>query len=421
MILLKNGFFIDPINLKISKSDILINDGKVKEIGKINIKKKKVRVINLENKFVAPTLFDIHVHCRVPGKEYAEDFYSVSKAAIKGGILDLVAMPNTVETTDDIVILKKLIKKVKKESLVNIYFTSAITQQQEGMEIVDISSNSKYVVGFTDDGKWVCNLEIMEEAMKKSFEFGKKVFSHPQIPYNNGVLNEGKISKKFNVLGIPSWTEYMAVWRDCVAAIVLDLPLHLQHLSTTFSVEIVREAKKLNNKITAETCPHYFWFSEDDVKDANFKMNPPLRKREDLKAIINAISEGVIDVIASDHAPHTVAEKSLGIERSPFGVIGLETLFVASVDKLYLEKKIPLEKIVRMLSFKPASICGVDKGYICRGKSADILVFSFEKWKYDISYSKSRNSPFLGMDFKTKIDMVIKNGKILYENGRFFI
>lgn len=419
MILLKGGFVIDTLNLDIKKNDVLIDKGIIKRIGRISAKVKKV--INLEGKFVAPALLDMHVHCRVPGKEYAEDFFSVSKAAIRGGISSIVAMPNTTPVTDNVNILKRLIRKVRKESTINVFFTSAITQAQEGKYSVNVEANSKYVVGFSDDGKWVLNIELMADVMKRAFKKGKIILSHPQFPYPNGVINEGRISKKLNLLGIPVYTEYIAVFRDCMIAIIEDLPLHLQHLSSLVSVDIVRMAKKINPKITAETCPHYFWFSEDDVKNPNFKMNPPLRTKKDVEGIIEGILDGSIDVIATDHAPHTVEEKKLSFDRAPFGVIGLETLLPASIDKLHIERKIPLAKIIRMMSLNPAKICRVDYGFLKEGDLANICVFSFKNWRYTDSCSKSLNTPFLGMEFKTKVEMVFVNGKLVYEDDRFYI
>lgn len=421
MILLKNGYLIDTINLEIKKRDILINGKKIRRISD-KISSKKAKIIDLSGKFVSPAIFDMHVHSRVPGKEYAEDFSSLSKACLRGGIGSIVVMPNTVEVTDDVNILKRLKRISNQKSPLDVYFTSAITDCEEGRELVDFEKNSKYIVAFTDDGRWVINTKLMEDAVIKAHRFGRIVLSHPQLPYPTGSINEGKRARDLSVLGIPSYTEYLAVFRDCLIAILTNLPLHLQHLSCGFSVDLVREAKRINSKITAETCPHYFWFCEDDVVDANFKMNPPLRTKKDIQKIIDAIKKEIIDVIATDHAPHTPVEKSLGIEKAPFGVIGVETLLPSSIDKLHIEEKIAIEKIISMMSINPAKILNIkDKGFLKEGLDADIVVFSFNGWQYNHSYSKSKNSPFLGMKFRTKVEMTIIKGKILYENERFFI
>lgn len=421
MILLKGGYLIDTKGLEIKKKDILIEGRKIKRISH-NISPRGAKVVDVRDKFIAPALCDMHVHSRVPGKEYAEDFYSLSKACLRGGIGSVVVMPNTVEVTDDINILKRLKKISKSQSPLDVYFTSAITECEEGKELVNFKKNSKYVVGFTDDGRWLSNSKLMDEAIKMSLRVKKIILSHPQFPISDGHINEGKVSKYLRISGIPSYTEYIAVFRDCLLAILNNSPLHLQHISCGFSVDLIKEAKKINSRITAETCPHYFWFCEEDVVNANFKMNPPLRTKKDVKRIIDGIKEGTIDVIATDHAPHTPCEKSLPLEKAPFGVIGVETLFSASVDKLHIQEKIPLEKIISMMSLHPAKVLNMeDKGFLSEGLEASLFVFSFNGWEYKYSYSKSRNSPFLGKRFKTKVEMTMLKGKILYDNDRFFI
>lgn len=421
MILLKGGYLIDTKHLEIKKRDILIEGRKIKRISQ-KLSLKGTKVIDVSGKFIAPALFDMHVHSRVPGKEYAEDFYSLSKACLRGGVGGIVVMPNTVEVTDDIHILKRLKKISNLQSPLNIYFTSAITECEEGKNLVDFKKNSKYVVGFTDDGRWLFSSKLMDEAIKMSLMVKRIILSHPQLPISNGHINEGKVSKYLKISGIPSYTEYIAVFRDCLLAILNNSPLHLQHISCGFSVDLIKEAKKINSKITAETCPHYFWFCEEDVVDANFKMNPPLRGKKDIKRIIDGVKEGTIDVIATDHAPHTPCEKSLSLEKAPFGVIGVETLFSASVDKLHVQEKIPIEKIIAMMSLNPAKILNIkDKGFLSEGLDADLIVFSFNEWEYRYSYSKSRNSPFLGKKFKSRVEMTMLKGKMLYDNERFFI
>ncbi|MGC8866973.1 MAG: dihydroorotase [Elusimicrobiales bacterium] len=416
MMLLKNGFVVDTLTGSIEKKDILIKGRIIKSIGKVSVSRSKIKkVFDLKGRFVIPALVDIHVHSRVPGKEYAEDFSTISKQALRGGIGRIVTMANTIPVADDEQTLRYIKKRAAKESLITVFQTSAITENQEGKKIVDIERNSRYALGFSDDGRWVFKSELMIEAMKRAWRCGKKVFSHPQIPFE-AVLNRKMFLRRYK--GIPSFTEYLAVFRDCMIAIVENIPLHLQHISTKQACQIIREAKKINPLITAETCPHYMWFSEDDVKDANFKMNPPLRKRKDVDEVIRGVMDGTIEVIASDHAPHTEIEKSLGFEKSPFGVIGLETLLPASVDKLHIEKKMPLVEVIKRLTINPSSVVGINAGFLREGSSADICVFSFSSWLYDSSFSKSKNSPFLGMRFKSKVDMTFVAGRLLYENGR---
>ena len=289
MILLKNAFVID--GEKLEKKDILISQNQIRKISdKIN--NKRAKIVKANGLVAIPSLIDIHVHSRVPGKEDAEDFLSLTKAALSGGVGTVVLMPNTEPATDNPKILKTLIKKAKKESCLNILFSSAGTKNREGKYLVNVKENSKHSVSFTDDGGWIKDSILMEKLLILADKYGKKVFSHPQTNYE-GFINEGKISKKLNIKGINRKTEYMAVLRDCILSIITNTPLHLQHISVKESVEIIKEAKKLNSKITAETAPHYFCFTEENIKDLNpdFKMNPPLRTEEDRLAIIKALKD----------------------------------------------------------------------------------------------------------------------------------
>lgn len=423
MILLKNVFLVDVEKYKITKSDILISDNKIKKISD-RIKYKNARKIKSDGLFALPCLIDIHVHSRVPGKEKAEDFFSLTKAALRGGVGSVLLMPNTTPPTDNTLILKKLIKKAKSESCINILFTSAATEKRDGKKIVNVKEISPYVKGFTDDGSWVENTEIMIELLIKANKYGKRVFSHPQIK-ETGVINDGIVAEKLKIPGMNRKNEYTAVFRDCLLSIITQTPLHLQHISTKESVEIIKEAKKLNPLITAETAPHYFCFTEEKLKTLNtdFKMNPPLRTEEDRKVLIKALKEGVIDIIATDHAPHTDEEKKQPIEKAPFGVTGLETLLSSSLTELYFNNKIPVEKIISAMSLKPAQIINIkQRGIIKEGFFADIALMDINsKWKVDSFYSKSSNSPFKDMTLKGENIITIINGIIRYENNKFFI
>lgn len=424
MILIKNVNLVDTINLKTQKTDILISDGIIKRISdKIN--NKKAKLIKGEGLFAIPSLIDLHVHSRVPGKEEAEDYISLTKACLSGGVGSVVLMPNTNPPTDNINILKKLIKKAKKESVINILFSSAATVSREGKKVVRIGENARFAVCFSDDGSWISNFKIAKEVMIKSFQYGKKLFSHPEISHKSGVINEGLVSKRLNIPAIPRETEYLAVLRDSILSIIAQTPVHFQHISAKESVEIIRIAKKLNPYITAETAPHYFCFSEKNLEklDSNFKMNPPLRTEEDRKAIIEGLRDNTIDVIATDHAPHTDREKKQEITKSPFGVIGLETLLSASLTELWQKNKIPFEYVISLMTKKPADIINLkNRGVIKEGFVADISIIEpLKKWKVESFYSKSSNSPFKGKTLSGKNIITILNGIIRYENDRFFI
>ncbi len=422
MIIIKNPFIITENGIE--KKDILISNEKITKISdKISIKNAKK--INGEGFFLIPALIDIHVHTRVPGKEKAEDFHSLTKAALSGGVGTIVAMPNTKPVQDNSQILKKLKIEARKISPLNILFASSITKNLEGKEIVNVKENSKYVCSFTDDGFWVEDINIMAEILLKAKKYGKIVFSHPQFKKEQGVINEGRISRKYNLPGIPEELEYIAVFRDCLLSVILDTPLHLQHISTKKSIYIIREAKRLNRHITAETAPHYFCFTEDNLENLNpnFKMNPPLRTEQDRKEIIKAIRDGTIDIIATDHAPHSEEEKDLGIEKAPCGVIGLETLLSASLTELYFKNKIPLEIIIPKMTLNPSKLIKVEKrGLLKEGFYADLTIFDLDKeWKVENFYSKSSNSPFKGKTLKGKNIITIIKGKVLYRDGEFFL
>ncbi|HOJ86691.1 MAG TPA: dihydroorotase [Elusimicrobiales bacterium] len=421
MILLKNAFVIN--GEKLEKKDILISQNRIRKISdKIN--NKRAKIVNANGLVAIPSLIDIHVHSRVPGKEEAEDFLSLTRAALSGGVGTVLLMPNTEPATDNPKILKTLIKKAKKESCLNMLFSSAATKNRQGSHLVDVKENSKYAVSFTDDGTWIKDSCVMEKLLILADKYEKKVFSHPQTNYE-GFINEGKISKKLNIKGINRKTEYMAVLRDCILSIITNTPLHLQHISVKESIEIIKEAKKLNPKITAETAPHYFCFTEENIKDLNsdFKMNPPLRTEEDRLAIIKALKDGTIDAIATDHAPHTVKEKAKPIEEAPFGVIGLETMLSASITELFIKNKFPLSLVISLMTSNPAKIINIkNRGIIKEGYIADISLIDIrKKWNVKSFYSKSENSPFKKMTLTGKNIMSIINGKIRYENDRFFI
>ncbi|MEF3280277.1 MAG: dihydroorotase [Elusimicrobiota bacterium] len=423
MLLIKNSIIIDPLSKTQKKADILIDNGIIRRIS-YSITIKRAKVIDARGMWCIPGIIDMHVHTRVPGKEYAEDFSSVTKAALSGGVGSIVVMPNTKPPLDNADIIKKFLVRSQKFPL-KFYFTSAITRGRKGCVLTDIKNISRYVVAFTDDGSWVEKSFLMEEALVLAKKYGRKVFSHCEWPYIRGAVNEGIVSNILGIPPIPPWLEYSAVWRDVSISVLLKVPIHIQHVSLKESLDIIEEGKKLNHQITVETCPHYFFFTEKDVLKggANFKMNPPLRKESDRKSIISAIKNDLIDVIATDHAPHSQLEKEKGLIKAPFGVIGLETLIASSITMLYHKNKISPLKFIDKLTLNPARILGLKKtGVLKEGYFADIsLIDPNKEWVVENFYSKSKNSPFCGKKLIGKNIMTIIKGKIVYENGRFFI
>ena len=341
--IIKNGYVIDPANKKEGLFDILISGSKIKKVAK-NIEAKDEKIIDAKNKTVAPGLIDIHVHLREPGREDMETVASGTKAAIAGGITSVCSMPNTEPAIDSPESLKQLKAVIKKDAVTNVFVVSAITKGRLGKEIVDMKTMKKEnIVALSDDGSSVQDESTMLGALKKSKENDLLIISHCEDRNisKNGVVNEGIIATKLGLRGIPKKAEYEFVKRDIKLAQKAKARLHIAHVSTKESVDIIRKAKKRGINITAETAPHYFSITEDAcvTYDTRTKMNPPLRSKEDLLAVIEGLKDGTIDAVASDHAPHGKHEKEIEFEFASFGIIGLETLLGLSVINL-VDKKI---------------------------------------------------------------------------------
>lgn len=418
--IIKNGYVIDPANKKEGLFDILISGSKIKKVAK-NIEAKDEKIIDAKNKTVAPGLIDIHVHLREPGREDMETVASGTKAAIAGGITSVCSMPNTEPAIDSPESLKQLKAVIKKDAVTNVFVVSAITKGRLGKEIVDMKTMKKEnIVALSDDGSSVQDESTMLGALKKSKENDLLIISHCEDRNisKNGVVNEGIIATKLGLRGIPKKAEYEFVKRDIKLAQKAKARLHIAHVSTKESVDIIRKAKKRGINITAETAPHYFSITEDAcvTYDTRTKMNPPLRSKEDLLAVIEGLKDGTIDAVASDHAPHGKHEKEIEFEFASFGIIGLETLLGLSVINLVDKKIISWKKLIELVSATPAKILGLkNKGNLSPGSDADIVIIDPGKeWIYtkDSIVSKSKNSPFIDWTLKGKIIDVIVGGKL---------
>ena len=418
--IIKNGYVIDPANKKEGLFDILISGSKIKKVAK-NIEAKDEKIIDAKNKTVAPGLIDIHVHLREPGREDMETVASGTKAAIAGGITSVCSMPNTEPAIDSPESLKQLKAVIKKDAVTNVFIVSAITKGRLGKEIVDMKTMKKEnIVALSDDGSSVQDESTMLGALKKSKENDLLIISHCEDRNisKNGVVNEGIIATKLGLRGIPKKAEYEFVKRDIKLAQKAKARLHIAHVSTKESVDIIRKAKKRGINITAETAPHYFSITEDAcvTYDTRTKMNPPLRSKEDLLAVIEGLKDGTIDAVASDHAPHGKHEKEIEFEFASFGIIGLETLLGLSVINLVDKKIISWKKLIELVSATPAKILGLkNKGNLSPGSDADIVIIDPGKeWIYtkDSIVSKSKNSPFIDWTLKGKIIDVIVGGKL---------
>ncbi len=426
-ILIKNGIIIDPSQKLEKKLDLLINNDKILLI-KENINLKNIKVINAKNCVVSPGLIDIHTHLREPGNEEKETIATGTRAAVAGGITTVFCMPNTVPPIDNQAAVEFITLKARNEGVIDVRVVGTITKNRQGEELAEIGElKTTGVVAISDDGDPVMNSKIMRRALEYSKMFDIPVISHCEDKNlsKNGVMNEGIISTLLGLRGIPKEAEEIMVIRDIILARLTGGKLHITHVTTKNSVEFIRKAKKDGINITCDTAPHYFTLTEEYVKgndiktvyNTNAKVNPPLRTKEDVLAIIDGIKDDTIDCIASDHAPHTAEEKSKEFDLAPFGIIGLETLLPLCITVLYHQNKISLTKIIEKLTLSPAKIFCLNKGSLKPGSQADIVIFDpNEEFEVKKFYSKSSNSPFIGWKLKGKVKYTLYKGEILFKD-----
>jgi dihydroorotase len=452
-ILIKNGLVIDPGQRIENIRDILVENGKIKAVSK-NIKisaKTDIENYNARGKWVIPGAIDIHVHTREPGlpdsarhlahrqagNKESETIRTASMSAASGGITSILAMPNTIPPVDSGEIIKRLKKISEKESLINVFFSGTITKNRSGFEISDIEGLVRAgAVAITDDGNSVMNSEILRQALIISKKFRIPVLEHCEDVNisDKGVVNDGNFLKSLalkhhgvnnakRLKGIPRESEVLIAARDVILSAFTGVPIHVQHVSCAETVNILKMAKKMKLPVTAETCPHYFSLTENDIlyPDANFKMKPPLRTKRDVEEIKKGLNDGTIDAIASDHAPHSPEKKLSGFEKAPFGIIGLETLIPLTLTKLVHKKIINKTRMVQLLSLNPAKILKIKtKGSLKPGHDADITIINPEKnFVVHDFYSKSKNSPFIGMKLKGQAVATIVDGRFVFKDGIF--
>jgi dihydroorotase len=424
-LLIKNGIIVEPSKNLQQQLDILIENDKIIRIAKKIELKEKIETIDAKNYILSPGLIDIHTHLREPGNEDEETIATGTRAAAAGGFTTIFCMPNTNPPIDNQATVELVMLKAKNEGLINVLPVGCITKQRKGEELTEIGElKNAGVVAISDDGSSVKNSKIMRRALEYTKMFDLVTISHCEDTdlSKEGSVNEGKVSTLLGLRGIPKEAEEIMVIRDIILASLTQSKLHITHISTKGSVEFIRQAKKNGITITCDVTPHHFVLTEDKLLehpyDTNLKMNPPLRTQEDVAAIINAIKDDVIDCIASDHAPHTIEEKSKEFASAPFGIIGLETVFPLCITYLYYQNKIPLIKIIEKLTTNPAKIFNLKtKGKLELGSDADITIFSLnEELVVKNFYSKSSNSPFIGWKLKGKIKYTICNGKIVFKS-----
>jgi dihydroorotase len=420
-ILIRGGRVIDPKKKLDDRLDILIKEKTIVKIGKI-IREKDAQIIDAKGCIVSPGFIDLHCHLRDPGRPDKETIETGSKSAVAGGFTSICCMPNTEPAIDNEGIVNYIYKKAAQVGLCRVFPIAAITKKRAGMEITEFGELIRAgVKGFSDDGDTVANANVLRHAFEYSKAFDIPIFEHP-IDENlaqGGLMNEGIVSTRLGLKGSPAIAEEVIVARDLLLAEFTGARLHLCHISTKGALDLIRKAKKRGVKVTCETCPHYFYYHDEVLEsfDANYKVNPPIRSEEDRQAVIAGLSDGTIDCIATDHAPHCRAEKELEFANAPYGMIGFETALPMITKELITDKKFTWPDILAKLTSNPAKIINEKPGAIKQDVIADLTIFDPEKkWRCtgDKIYSKSKNTPLLDKELTGRVINVIIDGEIKY-------
>lgn len=425
-ILIKNGRVLDPKNHVDSVMDLYIEDGEIVQMEPdIDMDGGDIEEIDASGLIVAPGLVDMHCHLREPGFEYKEDIETGTRSAAMGGFTSIACMPNTKPVIDNRAVVEYIINRAKEAGLVNVYPIGAATKGLKGEELAEIGElKFAGVVAVSDDGRPVESPALMRNAMQYAAMFDTPVISHCEEMSlsEGGSMNEGAVATRLGLRGISRASEEVMVSRDAILAQTYNLPVHIAHVSTRGSVEIVRHAKSMGVPITCETCPHYFTLTEDAVAgfDTNAKMNPPLRTADDVAAVIEGLVDGTIDAIATDHAPHHIDEKNVEFDLAANGIVGFETALALGITYLVRPGHLSLSQLIDKMSGNPAEILGLNKGQLKTGKPADIVIFDPEKqWTVDPAafQSKSKNSPFGGFTLSGRVEYTIVSGNIVVRQG----
>ncbi len=436
-LLIKGGQVINPATGMDEVADVYVEDGKVSQIGK-GLKVKADQKIDAKGCYVMPGFIDMHVHLRDPGFEQKETIETGCQAAAHGGFTTILAMPNTKPVVDNPDVVEYVHNKAKSVGCVNVMQVGAVTKGQKGVELSDIEGMAKVGIrAISEDGKSVMNAQLYREAMQKAAELDLTVLAHCEDinMVNGGVMNQDKHSEELGLRGITNSVEDIIVARDIMLSKETGARLHLCHCSTYESVNMVKHAKMEGIHVSAEVCPHHFTLTSDDIHkvdatihqeqqisieadaDTNFKMNPPLRTKRDVEMLKEGLRDGIMDVIATDHAPHTFEEKNTSMKKAPFGIVGLETAVCLTYSELVLGGYLTPMQMAEKMSYNPAKIIGIEKGDISEGKTADIVIFDPEK-TYTIDKnkfaSKGRNTPFHGRKVTGKVMYTIVDGAVVY-------
>jgi len=421
-LLIRNGRVIDPSSGLDETLDVLIAEGKIVSV-EPRIEGVDAAVIDASRLVVAPGFIDMHTHVREPGQEKKEDIVSASRAAARGGFTTICAMPNTNPVNDSRRVTEYIITESRKRAIINILPIAAITKGLAGEELTDMDDlTASGAVAFSDDGRGVQNSRLMKLALDRAEKLNALIIEHCEDSNLSlgGVMNEGPTSLLLGLQGIPAAAEDVMVSRDIILAAGAGARLHIAHLSTRGAVDLVREARRKKIQVTAEVTPHHLVLADTALKtrDPNLKVNPPIRGAEDVQALHEAIKDRIVDVFATDHAPHQTDQKGLGFAQAPFGIAGLETAISLLLDRLVSRQVIPLAQLIEMFSSRPAEILGLRaKGRILPGADADLTILNLHReMTVDVRHfvSKSRNSPFDGWRLKGAPEMTIRGGRVVY-------
>lgn len=420
-LLIKNGTVINPGDKKITKADVLVTDGVISKVAS-GLKDAADETYDAKGCYVMPGFIDLHVHLRDPGLEYKEDIQTGGAAALHGGFTTIVAMPNTKPVADKPDVINYVKNKAEAVTKVHVLQAGAVTKGQKGEELSDIRGMAAAgSPAISEDGKSVMNAQLYREGMKIAAEEGLAVLAHCEDinMVHGGVLNADAKSKELGFAGITNSVEDVIVARDILLAKETGVRLHLCHCSTKDSVRMVELAKEEGLPVTAEVCPHHFCMTSDDITedDANYKMNPPLRTKEDVEALKKGLADDIMDVIATDHAPHAAREKEQGIQKAPFGIVGLETAAALTYTELVKPGILTPMQMAEKMSYNPAKVLGLEKGTVVEGSHADLTIFDPEcEWVIDPAefLSKGKNTPFGGKKVTGKVKATIVDGEIAY-------
>lgn len=422
-ILIRNGQVVDPSSKTEGRFDVLVEEDRIVRVAE-QIDETADRVLDAEGCYVMPGFIDLHVHLRDPGLEYKETLQTGGMAAVKGGVTTVCAMPNTKPVMDDGQKVAEVHKRAEEESPAHVIQIGAVTKDQAGQELADIAGMAEAGChAISEDGKSVMNASLYRKAMKIAKEKGISAFAHCEdiTMVEGGVMNADENAVRLGLKGITNSVEDVIVARDILLAKETGVRLHLCHCSTADSVEMIRLAKEEGLPVTGEVCPHHFILTADDIleDDGNYKMNPPLRGKKDVEALRQGLADGTMDVISTDHAPHSEEEKNRSMAKAAFGIVGLETSAALTYTELVKTGILSVMQMAEKMSYNPAQILGLsDKGAVAEGKTADLVIFDPNP-TYTIDkntfVSKGKNTPFHGRTVTGEVRFTLVDGKVVYE------